>query len=40
MAEKILSKNFDVPGANTLRGYRDGGGYRGWDKAKGMEPAG
>jgi NADH-quinone oxidoreductase subunit F len=39
MAEKILSKNFDVPGANTLRGYRDGGGYRGWDKAKGMEPA-
>ena len=38
MAEKILSKNFDVQGANTLRGYRDGGGYRGWDKAKGMEP--
>ncbi len=39
MAERILSKNFNVAGANTLRVYREGGGYRGWDKAKGMEPA-
>jgi NADH-quinone oxidoreductase subunit F len=39
MAEKILSKNFDVPDAHTLRVYRETGGYRGWDKARGMEPA-
>jgi NADH:ubiquinone oxidoreductase, NADH-binding (51 kD) subunit len=39
MAEKILSKNFDVRDAHTLRVYRETGGYRGWDKARGMEPA-
>jgi NADH-quinone oxidoreductase subunit F len=38
MAELILSKNFAVPDAHTLRVYREAGGYRGWDKAKGMEP--
>jgi NADH-quinone oxidoreductase subunit F len=39
MTEKILSKNFAVPDAHTLRVYRETGGYKGWDKAKGMEPA-
>ena len=39
MAELILSRNFSVPDAHTLRVYREGGGYKGWDKAKGMEPA-
>jgi NADH-quinone oxidoreductase subunit F len=39
MAEKILSRNFDSRDAHTLAGYRQTGGYRGWDKAKGMEPA-
>jgi NADH-quinone oxidoreductase subunit F len=39
MAENILSKNFDVRDAHTLRVYRETGGYRGWDKARGMEPA-
>ena len=39
MAEKILSKNFDVRDANTLPVYRESGGYRGWDKARGMEPS-
>ena len=39
MAEKILSKNFDVRDAHTLRVYRETGGYRGWDRARGMEPA-
>jgi NADH-quinone oxidoreductase subunit F len=39
MAELILSKNFEVRDAHTLRVYRETGGYRGWDKAKGMEPA-
>ena len=39
MAERILSKNFNVAGANTLRVYREEGGYRGWEKASGMEPA-
>jgi NADH-quinone oxidoreductase subunit F len=39
MAEKILSKNFDVRDSHTLRVYRETGGYRGWDKARSMEPA-
>jgi NADH-quinone oxidoreductase subunit F len=39
MAEKILTKNFDLRDSHTLRVYREAGGYRGWDKAKGMEPA-
>ena len=39
MAELILSKNFEVRDAHTLRVYRETGGYKGWDKAKGMEPA-
>ena len=39
MAEIILSRNFAVPDAHTLRVYRETGGYQGWDKAKGMEPA-
>jgi NADH-quinone oxidoreductase subunit F len=39
MAELILSKNFEVRDGHTLRVYRETGGYRGWEKAKGMEPA-
>ena len=39
MAELILSKNFEVRDAHTLRVYRESGGYKGWDKAKAMEPA-
>jgi NADH-quinone oxidoreductase subunit F len=39
MTELILSKNFEVRDGHTLRVYRETGGYRGWDKAKGMEPA-
>jgi NADH-quinone oxidoreductase subunit F len=39
MAELILSRNFEVRDAHTLRVYRETGGYKGWDKAKGMEPA-
>ena len=39
MAELILTRNFDVPDAHTIRVYRERGGYQGWEKAKGMEPA-
>jgi NADH-quinone oxidoreductase subunit F len=39
MAELILSRNFEVRDAHTLRVYRETGGYKGWDKARGMEPA-
>jgi len=39
MAEKILTKNFDLRDSHTLRVYREAGGYRAWDKARGMEPA-
>jgi NADH-quinone oxidoreductase subunit F len=39
MTEKILSRNFDVRDAHTLRVYRETGGYQGWDRAKAMEPA-
>ncbi len=39
MAERILTRNFDVKDAHALRVYREGGGYQGWEKAKGMEPA-
>jgi len=38
MAELILTRNFDVPDAHTIRVYRERGGYQGWEKAKGMEP--
>ncbi|HEU5191370.1 MAG TPA: NADH-quinone oxidoreductase subunit NuoF [Methylomirabilota bacterium] len=38
MDEKILSRNFDVRDAHTLRVYREAGGYKGWEKAQGMEP--
>ncbi len=38
MTEKILSRNFDVPGAHTLRVYRERGGYAAWAKALTMEP--
>jgi len=39
MAEKILSRNFDVPASHTLRVYRERGGYAAWAKALTMEPA-
>ncbi len=39
MTEKILSRNFDVPGSHTLRVSRERGGYTAWEKAKAMEPA-
>ena len=37
--EPILSRNFDRPGARTLAGYRETGGYEAWARAQGMEPA-
>jgi NADH-quinone oxidoreductase subunit F len=39
MADKILTRNFDLPDSHTLRVYRETGGYRAWAKALGMEPA-
>jgi len=39
MAEKIFTRNFGLANSHTLAVYRERGGYTGWDKAKGMEPA-
>jgi NADH-quinone oxidoreductase subunit F len=39
MAERILTRNFDLPDSHTLRVYRERGGYRAWSKALAMEPA-
>ena len=39
MTEKILTRNFEVQGANTLAGYREAGGYQALEKARTMEPA-
>jgi NADH-quinone oxidoreductase subunit F len=39
MTEKIFSKNFDVPEARTLDGYRRTGGYTALTKAFAMEPS-
>ena len=38
MAEKILTKNFDLRDSHTLRVYREAGGYRAWDKARATLP--
>ena len=39
MAEIVLMRNFDRPNSHTLAVYREHGGYAGWEKAQGMEPA-
>ena len=39
MTEKILSRHFDQADAYTLAGYKTRGGYTGWEKARGIEPA-
>ena len=39
MTEKIFTRNFGLLDSHTLRVYRETGGYRGWEKAKAMEPA-
>ena len=36
--EPVLTKNVGRPEARTVAGYRDGGGYQGLKKARGMEP--
>ena len=38
MTEKIFTRNFDRKGGHTLAGYREAGGYQGWEKAKTMAP--
>jgi NADH-quinone oxidoreductase subunit F len=37
--ERLLSRNFDRPDAQTLRGYRETGGYTALERALAMEPA-
>jgi len=39
MAEKILTRNFHLPGSHTLVLYRETGGYAGLEKAFAMKPA-
>jgi NADH-quinone oxidoreductase subunit F len=39
VTEKVLSRNFDRPGANAVKGYRETGGYTAWEKAQQMAPA-
>jgi NADH-quinone oxidoreductase subunit F len=39
MAESVLMRNFSRADSHTLAGYRAGGGYGAWDKARTMEPA-
>jgi len=39
VTEKIFTRNFGLLDSHTLRVYRETGGYRGWEKAKAMEPA-
>jgi NADH-quinone oxidoreductase subunit F len=37
--EAILTRNFGRSDSHTIRAYVDTGGYRGWAKARSMEPA-
>jgi NADH-quinone oxidoreductase subunit F len=39
MAETVLMRNFSRADSHTLAGYRAGGGYSAWEKARTMEPA-
>jgi NADH-quinone oxidoreductase subunit F len=39
MAEPVLTRNFGVPDSQTLRVYRERGGYAAWQKAQTMAPA-
>ena len=39
MTEAVLTRHFGLADSHTLRVYRAAGGYQGWEKAKGMEPA-
>ena len=38
MTQKILTKNFDIPGSEKLDTYLKSGGYRTLPKALGMKP--
>ena len=39
MSERILTRNFHLPGSHTLAVYRETGGYAGLEKAFAMKPA-